>query len=143
MMTSLDVGLWPMISWSAQNIHQLQLVHFDSSLALSRRTSGLWCGPIGHSVWGGLSPQGLVGLAWDWAQLQPGVFALLDPMQVRSNLALLASDGGRLSPIAAAMVHNRIVAGLRWQAEAGRASRHRRAGRIDAVQFTTQAARAS
>ena len=134
MIASPDVELWPMISWSAQNIHQLPLVHFESWRERVIPTSGLWSGPLGQSVWGGMSPQGLVGLAWQWAQLHPGVFALVDPMAVQSNLMLLGSDGSRLSPMARAMVHNRLIAGLDWHAEASRALKHSRPRRIDAVQ---------
>lgn len=144
MITSLEVGLWPIISWSAQNIHRLHLVHLDTCVTHATPAGDLWCGPSGESTWGGMSPEGLVGVSWQWAQISPGVFALVDPMDVRSNLALLGSDGSRLSPTASAMVHNRIVATLGWQAEAARSLKSSRARRIDAVHVSpSSAARAS
>jgi hypothetical protein len=135
MIASPKVELWPMISWSAQNIHQLRLVHLESWRERAASRSGLWSGTLGHSVWSGLSPQGLVGVSWQWAQLSPGVFALVDPMAVHSNLLLLGSDGSPLSPTARAMVYGRVIAGLDWQLAVAEAMKQgRRARRIDAVQ---------
>jgi hypothetical protein len=134
MIASPTVELWPMISWSAQNIHQLRFVHLESWPERAPSRSGLWSGTLGHSVWSGLSPQGLVGISWQWAQLSPGVFALVDPIGVHSNLLLLGSDGSRLSPTARAMVHARVIAGLEWQLEAAEAMKQgSRARRIDSV----------
>lgn len=138
MITSLEVGSWPIICGSAQNIHRIELVHLDSVLTRARASSGLWCGASGRSLWSGMSPEGMVGLSWQWAQIMDGVFALTDPMAIDSNLALLGSDGSRLSPTATAMVLNRIVCAMPWQAEAARALRQRGRRRIDSV-HTAQA----
>lgn len=133
MMTSLEVGSWPIISCSAQNIHRIELVHLDSVLAPARASSGLWCGAGGQSLWSGICADGMVGLSWQWGQIADGVFALLDPMAIDANLTLLASDGSPLSPSATAMVLNRMVGSLPWQAEAARATRQRGRRRVDAV----------
>lgn len=132
MIASPQVDRWPMISWSAQNLHQLQLVHLDSwLLAATRAADG---GPLGRSVWTGLGTDGLVGLAWNWAQVQPGVLALADPLAVQSNLRLLGSDGVPLGRSAMALVHGRLVNGLAWQVEALKWSKRPRSRRIEAVQ---------
>lgn len=114
-MTSFHVYSWPMISWSAQNIHRLRLVHFESCLDETTSPGPLVSGPCGRTVWGGLTPDGMAGIAWRWAQIQPGVLALQDPLDVRSNLAFTGSDGSILSPMAVAMILNRIVSSLPWQ----------------------------
>jgi hypothetical protein len=133
MITSLEVASWPMIRWSAQNIHRLSLVHFESVPERNDRSTELWTGLSGRSVWGGMSADGMLGLSWQWAQISPGVFALLDPMAIDSNVVLLGSDGSRLSPMASAMVLNCIVAQLGWQTEAARSAQHDVRPRIDAV----------
>lgn len=134
MITSLEVCSWPIIKCSAQNIHRIELVHLDS--VASRRAalrSAAGAGAQGQSWWSGLGDDGLIGLSWCWGEIAPAVFALLDPMAIEANVALLASDGSPLSPSASAMVLNRIVAALPWQAEAARAARQRTHRRIDAV----------
>jgi hypothetical protein len=117
---------------SAQNIHRFDLVHFESRLTVEEPARGR-ASPTGISLWGGLSPQGFVGLSWPWAEVVPGVFAVRDPLQVRSNLLLLASDGSRLSASARAMVHMRLLADLPWQRNASTAARHPRRRSIDTM----------
>ena len=143
MIASLEVGSWPMISCSAQNIHRIEFIHLESLLTRPRATSGLWSGAGGQTLWGGMVADGMVGLSWQWAQIEPGVLALIDPLSIGCNLVLLASDGGRLSPSATAMVLNRIVAVLPWQAEARRAIQQRGRRRIDAVHVAHAALQAS
>lgn len=134
MIASLEVASWPMIRWSAQNIHRLSFVHFESVPERNDTTADLWTGLVGRSVWGGMSAAGMIGLSWQWAQVSPDVFALLDPMSIDSNLVLLASDGSRLSPMASAMVLNTFVSQIEWQQEAAQSARQQASRRrIDAV----------
>lgn len=133
MMTSLEVGSWPIIKCSAQNIHRIGLVHLDSVQTRPRACSGLWSGLAGRSLWSGVCAEGLLGVSWHWGQIADGVFALLDPMAIDANVVLLASDGSRLSPSATAMVLNRVVGALPWHDEAARATRRSGRRRIDAV----------
>lgn len=132
-MTSFNVFSWPMICWSAQNIHLLRLVHFESCLDETTGRSGIWTGLRGRTAWGGLTADGMVGLAWHWAQIQPGVIALQDPLDIRSNLELSGSDGSLLSPMAMAMVLNRLVSTLPWQQEVQHELRGGTRGRTVAV----------
>ncbi len=143
MITSLEVGSWPMICGSAQNIHRIEFVHLDSVLTRNCATSGLWSGACGRSLWSGMSPEGMVGLSWQWAQIADGVFAMTDPMAIDCNLVLLGSDGSPLSPSATAMVLNRVVGALPWQPEAAHALRQRGRRRIDAVQMAQASHQAS
>jgi len=123
MILSLEVDSWPIINMSAQNIHRVELVHFESRLSTSAAAGSDPEAIVGESLWAGMSAHGLVGVSWHWGQVGPGVFALVDPMRVSSNLLLLASDGSRLSASARAMVHNRMLADLPWQAQAALATR--------------------
>jgi hypothetical protein len=143
MIASLEVGSWPIISGSAQNIHRIEFIHLDSVLTRACASSGIWCGASGRSLWGGMSTDGMIGLSWQWAQIAAGVFALTDPMAIDCNLALLASDGSRLSPTATAMVLNRIVGALAWQGEAARAIKQRGRHRIDSLLTTLPSQHAS
>lgn len=122
-----------MISWSAQNIHLLHLVHFESCLDETTGRTGIWNDKVGRTSWAGLTPDGMVGLAWHWAQLQPGVLALRDPLDIQSNLEFSGSDGSTLSPLAAAMILNRMVSALPWQAQVQRELRSGPRGRVLAV----------
>jgi hypothetical protein len=137
MNTSLEAGSWPIIKWPAVDIHRIEFLHFDSALA--RVGYGEPPDAAGASCWGGMTADGMVGLSWQWAQIAPQVFVLTDPMAVDSNLLLLASDGGQLSPLATTLVLNRIVARLPWQAEAARVHRRRGQRRIDTMQTVAPA----
>lgn len=75
----------------------------------------------------------MVGLAWKWVQLEPDVLALHDPLDIRSNLEFSGSDGSTLSPLAAAMILNRIISTLPWQSQVQRELRAGPRGRVMAV----------
>jgi hypothetical protein len=118
---SVDVRRWPIIEWSAQGIQQLELLHLESrDVAKASACSGRSTLPLraGVSVWGGLVPQGMVGLSWQWQEVLPGVAAVADPMDVHSNLHWISSDGQRLSPLATASMFLRVIERLPWQQEA-------------------------
>lgn len=131
MNTSLEAGSWPIIRWPAVDIHRIEFVHLDSAFA----TAGCNDVPdaVGTSCWSGWTALGMVALWWKWTEIVPQVFVLSDPMGIDSNLSLLASDGGELSPLATTLVLNRIVAGLPWHAEAARAHGVRGASHVDAL----------
>ncbi|MEZ0209603.1 MAG: hypothetical protein ACAH08_01530 [Methylophilus sp.] len=129
-MTSFNVFSWPMISWSAQNIHLLHLVHFESCLDETTGRSGILNGKAGRTAWAGLTQDGMVGLSWHWVHMQPGVLALRDPLDIHSNLEFTGSDGSTLSPLAAAMILNRLVSSLPWQGQVQRELRSGPRGRV-------------
>lgn len=136
--SSLAAGSWPIIRWSAVDIQRIELVHLES-LATHQRDAARPAVRCGSSCWGAHTVLGMLGVSWQWSEVAPQVFALTDPMAIESNLALLASDGSCLSPLATALVLNRIVATLHWQVEAARACRRHGGPRVDAAAKTATA----
>ena len=74
----------------------------------------------GHTVWGQLSGEGDAGIAWDWVEICRGVVAMVDPMQVVTNLRLVSLDGHILAATEAAPHFNQFVRRLPWQEEVRR-----------------------
>lgn len=110
MMTLFNVDAWPIIDWPGRNIHLLNLLHLDTRPDPSGRPA-----VSGQAVWGSISADGLIGLCWQWARIDPGAVALLDPMDIRSNLRFLGPAGEPLDATARCLLTNRIVAALPWQ----------------------------
>jgi hypothetical protein len=75
---------------------------------------------MGHTLWGRFCNDGDAGLAWDWVEVGSGVVAMLDPMQVVTNMRLLSGDGQILTASDAALHFNQFVRCLPWQEEVRR-----------------------
>lgn len=118
MMTLFDVDAWPIIDWPGRHIHQLSLLHLDTRLDRHARPGAPAAAASGRAVWGGISADGWIGLSWQWVRIELGVVALLDPMDIRSNLRFLGAAGEPLDATARCLLNNRIVAALPWQAAA-------------------------
>ncbi len=118
MMTLFNVDAWPTLDWPARNVHQLRLLHLDTRLERSNRRAGPAAAASGRAVWGSISADGWIGLSWQWVRIDLGVVALLDPMDIRSNLRFLGAAGEPLDATARCLLNNRIVAALPWQAAA-------------------------
>ena len=74
----------------------------------------------GQTLWGNPEPHA-AGVAWDWVQIQQGVFAMADPMGLVTNLRLIGSRGETLSDQQVALYLNELVRTLPWQNEVQRA----------------------
>ncbi len=69
----------------------------------------------GQSLWMSELQGRTIGIAWDWAELRPGVPTLVDPNAVLTNLRFVAEDGTPAAPLVATVCMNRIVHELSWQ----------------------------
>ncbi len=78
----------------------------------------------GQTLWGIPANDGAAGVAWDWVQLQEGVFVMADPFGLVTNLHLVGSQGEALTSFEVAMRLNELVHALPWQSEVQRALAH-------------------
>lgn len=70
---------------------------------------------VGTVLWGGIDSNRRFGMAWDWAEVMPGVVAMSDPMRIVSNIMLVDSEGNCLPPNARLLHLNSAIASLCWQ----------------------------
>lgn len=112
------VCAWPPVLLNAQSAPELHFVHLGTSV-LSAGDPDHPC--MGQTLWGNPSASSVAGVAWDWVELQHGVFAMADPLGLVTNLRLLGPRGEALSSLQVALYLNELVRTLPWQSEVERA----------------------
>jgi len=95
--------------WNASVSH---LKHLGTSEYEYDEQRGLWCG---QALWGRDAANDLIGVAWDWKEVRPGVVAMSDPMTVLSNAILIGEDGSRVNPFKRLLHLNDAIFLLPWQ----------------------------
>lgn len=71
---------------------------------------------VGETVWAArLADDQLIGVAWEWVEVLPGVPAIRDPNGIISNLRLLAQDGAEMEELRAIVGMNRLAHAIAWQ----------------------------
>ena len=109
---------WPPVLLEAQSTPELHFVHLGTSVL----NPGDPDHPsMGQTLWGNPSSKAVAGVAWDWVELQHGVYALADPLGMVTNLRLLGPRGETLSATQVALYLNELVRTLDWQSEVKRA----------------------
>ena len=112
------VCAWPPVLLKAQSTPDLHFVHLGTSVL----NPGDGAHPsMGQTLWGNPSLKAVAGVAWDWVELQQGVFAMADPLGLVTNLRLIGPRGEALSHTQVALYLNELVRMLPWQSEVRRA----------------------
>lgn len=79
---------------------------------------------VGETVWAArLADDRLIGAAWEWVEVLPGVPAIRDPNGIISNLRLVDDDGQELEELQLIVGMNRIAHAMPWQQAVVRAAR--------------------
>jgi hypothetical protein len=135
-------------SWMVKSWPQVRLQVTDDFRGMPefQHISTLWredpAGPegrVGETVWAArLGNQDVVGLAWEWVEVRPGLVALLDPNAMISNAKLVGEDGRELDELRSIIAVNVVSHAVPWQARAldvigGRAVADRAADGADAA----------
>lgn len=113
------VPVWTVASWKtvvassrAFSRHAMHLTHLGTCVQPRTGSGGRRCGQV---LWGTRTPEGMVGLAWDWAEVRDSVITLSDPMTIMSNVKLVDADGESLSESERILHMNNVVHELNWQ----------------------------
>jgi len=69
----------------------------------------------GQEVWAALNDSEPIQIAWEWAEIQPDVVALFDPMNIVCNVALVDDQGMALARSKRMLHLNNIVHQLDWR----------------------------
>lgn len=83
------------------------------------------CRRQGQVLWGTDTPDGPLGMAWDWIEFREDVIVMLDPMTVLSNAVLVDEEGETIDPSYRVVHLNTVVHELNWQAPLTGAGRRR------------------
>ncbi len=113
----LTLYSWPTVFWRANSSRKPRFRHLATRVT---NVAGIPGRCSGHTLWGRFCDDGDAGLAWDWVEVGSGVVAMVDPMQVVTNMRLLSGDGQVLTPSDAALHFNQFVRRLPWQEEVRR-----------------------
>ena len=119
----MQIPAWQITSWSEVGVRTAEwdssvneLRHLGTSSHVDERDDGL---RYGQSLWGcQTGPDKMVGIAWDWREVRPGVVAMADPMTVLSNVVLLGDEGEPVDSFKRILHLNNAIFSLPWQAQA-------------------------
>jgi hypothetical protein len=115
----MSVAPWKILTWSAvpvplddwpRTVRKLR--HLGMSVHVDDGGARLGSGQV---LWGLDTPDGMLGLAWDWRELVKGVVVIADPMSIVCNGRLLDEEGGELSDPERLLCLNTAVYRLAWQ----------------------------
>lgn len=67
-------------------------------------------------MWISYTAAGLVGVAWRWSEISPGVVLISNPNDVTTNLVLVDQDLQRLETADSIRAINGLLHSLEWQA---------------------------
>jgi hypothetical protein len=71
---------------------------------------------VGETVWAArLADDRLIGAAWEWVEVLPGVPAIRDPNGIITNLRLVDDEGHELEELLSIVGMNRIAHATPWQ----------------------------
>lgn len=105
---------WAMLEWYLPpgSEHQLAFHHVGTHLRDDGSDSGL---RAGDAVWVAQHEQWCAGLAWEWAEVRPGIVMLTDPNSIITNLQFVDKDREPVLGLLKTVAVNRIVHALPWQ----------------------------
>jgi hypothetical protein len=114
---------WPEVHWelpveeSNWPVFQHMGTHVRGNLEGSDRL-------VGETVWAArLDADRVLGAAWEWMELRPGVAVICDPNGIISNGSLLDANGETLAEASAIVGLTRIACTIPWQGVVARAAR--------------------
>jgi len=115
----MNTPSWQLLAWATviRNVNDFEpllrdLEYLGSTVQTSDDGSGL---ASGHTVWATRPGKDRVGLAWEWAEVRPGVPTICDSMNVLSNLVVLGADGAALTGSKRMLYLNNVLHELDWQ----------------------------
>lgn len=107
-------GRWPRVRCAIDDLPMLARRLRHRATLDHPRPRG-WELRAGQTLWVTELDGRQAGLCWEWGEVRPGVVALADPMQLRSNVELVDAQGRPLDASLCVLHLNSVVYGLDWQ----------------------------
>lgn len=112
---SWEVTSWPEVLWKVPASRSRWPIFHHMGTDV-RADSDEYGRTTGDTLWAArIDENQIVGLAWEWIEVQPGVPAIRDPNGFVSNAKLLGKHGADLEELQSVVRLNRIAHGTRWQ----------------------------
>jgi hypothetical protein len=114
-MRSWVLKSWPEVLWQlpADLQHGPVFQHMGTEVRPDLDDAGR---AVGETVWAARLPDDrLIGAAWEWVEVLPGVPAIRDPNGIISNLRLVDDAGQDLEELQCIVGMNRIAHATPWQ----------------------------
>lgn len=115
----MSIPAWQVITWAPRRVPLAdwsvmsgRLRHLGTSVYVDERGGA---SPHGQVLWGTERDGAMLGIAWDWGQVVPGVVAMSDPMALLSNIVLVDDIGEPLPESTRTLHFNRAIYRLDWQ----------------------------
>lgn len=116
----LKIQPWHVAAWRRVELPIAQrswILRRLEPMALAGDMVAAWAGNgRGQVTWGCDTPQGPVGLTWEWFAIRPRILALADPMSIVSNLDFVDGDGRPFGEGRRVVELNNVISRLAWQA---------------------------
>jgi hypothetical protein len=106
--------MWPTVFWRANPNRKPRFKHLATRVTTMHDAAGCCAG---HTLWCRSAGKVSACLGWDWIEMSRGVFAMVDPMHVVTNMQILTANGDVLGATDAALHLNQFVRSLPWQDE--------------------------
>ena len=118
------VRAWPQVAWCPpQDRSAWPFFHHMGTEVRSERDE--YGRAVGDTVWAAsMGSKGLLGAAWEWVELLPGVVVLSDPNGLVSNAQFLADDGAEECELRSTVMVNCIAHSIPWQRTVTRLLQH-------------------
>lgn len=115
----MSVPAWQVINWTPVKLELpdfqrtfSSFKHLGTTIHADAEQSDL---RSGQAVWGMEHDGRWIGVAFEWAEMTNHIVALSDPMQVLSNITLVAADGARVDDGQRIVQLNTAIHELDWQ----------------------------
>jgi len=115
----MSIPAWQVITWRPvcarvdewdQMIRKFR--HLGTSVRVEPSEDTLMCGQM---LWGVMSGDKQLGMAWDWKEVRPNVVVMTDPMSILSNIGFTLDDGISVSEGDRLLQLNNAIHDLPWQ----------------------------
>lgn len=120
----MQMAAWQLMACETviKTVNEFELVTHDlrqvgSSVRVEDARTGLLAG---QEVWAAEANGEPIQIAWEWAEIQPDVVALFDPMNILCNVALIDGQGHALARSRRMLHLNNVVHQLNWRPALGR-----------------------
>lgn len=114
---------WPEVHWELPAEHSNWPLFQHMGTHVRGNLDGSDC-LVGETVWAArLDEDRVLGAAWEWVELRPGVAVICDPNGIITNGCLLDANGDKLGEASAIVGLNRIACTIPWQHVVARAAR--------------------
>jgi hypothetical protein len=120
MVPAWQIATWKQTSVLFQEWEEVILRMTPLGMSIHHDPRSNLCGQV---VWGYQQGEIRIGIAWDWIRVSGDSLAMIDPMNILSNVVLLDQNGCQLDVACRLLNLNYAISRLPWQLQVSREHR--------------------